>query len=356
MIVLADEQLVIEGNAQDTNNSIQIQSSNGSNTTQSNTADITTDIKIDSNTGHNDASNNNGGQNTITTGDVNTKTSIDTVTNISSATIECCKESTGNTIVVSGNAQGSVNSSKTTNTNTTAINVDQIANISNTTNTKANTGYNTASGNQGDATIKTGDIWNKERINNGVINSSYIQAPAFSGQIYLIKIVNNAQDSKNRVFADFVYDLSLNVDNVASIINDTHADLNTGHNSANKNDGDVTIKTGDIYTDTKVTNEANHSIAQVSCCEKKETTPPPAPPTPTNPPTGGDSPKGGNGNGGNGGSSNSNNTNSSMGNDILPSTGTNWTILLMIANIGMFLMGLYLRIRSGRSPTLAYVR
>lgn len=354
MIVLADEQLVISGNAQDSNNSINIQSSNGSSTQQSNTATVNTDVHIDSNTGYNDASNNAGGQNTITTGDVNTTTSIDTVANISSATIECCKESINNTISVSGNAQGSVNTANATNTNNTVINVNQIATISNISNIQANTGYNSASGNQGDSTIKTGDISNKEYINNGVINSSYIKAPAFSGQVYLIKIVNNAQDSTNNVFADFIYDLSLNVNNVATIVNDTHADLNTGHNSADNNDGDVSIKTGDVYNKIKVTNDANHSIAQVSCCEKHETTPP-TPPTPT-PPTGGDSPKGGNGNSGNGGSSNSNNTTTSIGNDILPSTGTNWTLILMIANIGMFLMGLYLRIRSGRSPTLAYTR
>ena len=56
----------------------------------------------------------------------------------------------------------------------------------------------------------------------------------------------------------------------------------------------------------------------------------------------------GNGNGTNG--TNDNGVGGSSAGAILPATGASWWLYATIANIIMLLMGLYLRLRAGRSP------
>ena len=134
--------------------------------------------------------------------------------------------------------------------------------------------------------------------------------------------------------------------------------LITGDNTADRNtDGDVDIKTGDVKVVTKIENDVNKSEVVVECgCEeeKPEEEKPPkeeeekpvgAPVGSSNPPTkAAEKPS----------EQKKGEVLSAAIGDILPATGTPWFILAILGNLVMLLLGTVLRLRSGRSPGLAY--
>ena len=149
---------------------------------------------------------------------------------------------------------------------------------------------------------------------------------------------------------------NINVNNSANIVNNSRWDLNTGKNEANGNVGDVSITTGDIVFNSTIENsKINVGLVDIECCEDEEDDedkpgpddnprPPDPPLKPTSPPCVQ-----------NCGSSNPTSQGGPNG-EVLPVTGSASLLFLAIANIVMFFMGWYLRLRSGRSPNIAYAR
>lgn len=145
-----------------------------------------------------------------------------------------------------------------------------------------------------------------------------------------------------------------------SITNNSFWNLISGNNTANRNNGDVSIKTGNIDFTSDIENGpiASSSVSDY-CCEdpKDQEVPSPTPPAPpsqqdeakgTSPASGTGNPGGGS-SGGSGGSGNGGPALVAIG-KILPATGSSWFFFATVANIVMLFLGMVLRLRSGRSP------
>jgi hypothetical protein len=247
-VALAQEstEIVITSNGSGSSNTVEVTQTTTTQISQSNEANISNEVAPSANTGGNEASANAGGDATISTGDVEEEVVIVNEANYSSVDVGCCP---GNTQVgISGNGAGSENQVALEKNLVNDINVNQSASISNTVSGSANTGYNTASFNGGDVAIDTGNIGVAGGIVNGPVNISDIQGGSGGGGISAT-ISNNAAFSNNLIAALFADLSNINTNYSANIQNGVYWDLNTGGNSAIANNGEVTIRTGDILFD-----------------------------------------------------------------------------------------------------------
>ncbi len=344
------EEFVITGNGAGSSNTVEVSSATSNNVSQSNEAAVANNITTTSNTGNNQA-NNNLGNVAVETG--NTNTSTDVTNNLNNSIVDsttCCTTS-GGSITVTGNGADSTSvvgyASSTNNT----THVHQTATINNVITGTANTGGNKANNNLGNVNIFTGSIKVNEKVKTNV-NESFVKVATGGTNIFDIKVAGNGAGSINLISLTNNTTEAVTVENNADIFNQSVWNLITGNNEANGNNGDVTIKTGDIEVSVTIENNANHSEVIVDCgCTP---TPPPPPACVgdhcnPNPPSNGG---GGSNNGGgsSGGSSSPSNTPSK---DVLPVTGTPWMILLLLGNVLLLLFGTVLRLRSGNSPSQA---
>lgn len=353
------EELIISGNGDGSRNTITINTSSQTTVEQTNNATVTNDVASTANTGENSASSNSGGDVAITAGDIFLQTSIENSANISSVQAGCCPLGDVS-MTIEGNGANSQNVIDTTKESSTTVTIIQIANIANNVATNANTGGNSANSNSGggNITIDTGSITINQQVETTFINLAHVSAfdPSNAGDV-TIRIVNNGSSSENSIFPKWFSDLFLTVDNTINIANVLSTSANTGGNSANGNNGDVSIITGDIVIGVTLTNgPINTSIVDVSCCPTQHGKGGPPPFDPGNPTPPSTVPPTGNGGGGGGSSSSSGSGGQGGPGEVLaamlPITGINW-FFATIANILMFLLGLYLRRRSGNSPGFA---
>lgn len=348
--LVAAEEITVTGNGEGSSNTVNISSSQQTQVEQQNTAEVTNNVEVAANTGNNEASDNTNGETNITTGDVDVETTIiNAGINQNYAETSCCPGSVGASITNNGsNSNNNISYGQNSNTSLTSNNT---ANISNNIKGTANTGYNKANNNtQSSVSITTGDINVKDTIKNKSIN---IQSASLSqgntGDI-TIKIANNGSDSQNSIELVNESNVDVDINNVANIENNSSWDLNTGGNEASGNTkADVKIASGDItYTSTIENTDINVSIVDIDCCDSDNPNPV-DPNPPVNPPS--------NGGSSNGGSSSGNGSSNGQGGTsgpILPVTGGSFSLIfLAIANVALFFLGGYLRLRSGRSPNLA---
>jgi len=356
------EELVITGNGAGSDNTVEVSSRQDVHVDQSNNADVNNDINVDANTGGNDANDNTGGDVGITTGDISTATSVSNSLNSSTVNHDGCCPTGGITAVISGNGAHSDNRIDLDFRSDTRVNIDQRADVRNDVDVDANTGRNDANDNTGgDVSIRTGDILSLADLENGPINvaSAQISVPANGvGEGLFAKVDGNGSFSLNEIDAFIRNTVRTFVDNVADVVNDLTADLNTGDNDANDNTGgDVAVATGDIVNTIKVKNIANKSDVTIDlCCEKEEKkeeeeekapeaeVAAPAAEAAAPSPTAAQAAQ-------------AEVTPQVMGaaaENILPETGSNFFFLALIANVVMMFLGAYLRLRSGRSPTGGY--
>ena len=148
-------------------------------------------------------------------------------------------------ITVSGNAEGSTNNVNVSTTQTTQTEQTNTAEITNNVEIDANTGDNTANENAGDVNITTGDVNATSEIINAGINQNYVEAGCCNGEL-AINISGNGSDSNNTVGYSSNNNTNVSINNNANISNSVNGSANTGYNSANQNNGSVSIKTGDI--------------------------------------------------------------------------------------------------------------
>lgn len=348
------EEIVISGNGAESVNAATSEQTTTTTVSQSNSSDTNNNISGEASSGDNTASQNTSGETAIVTGDASSSVAVENTANISAADTTACCRAGENSITISGNGAGSSNTVKADTTTNISASSNQHATITNNFYGKVNTGNNTASNNNGNVIIVTGNITAKENIKTGPVNIASIKIVDPS-QIYNIKVSGNGVDSINVTNITNSLNVSKHITNKSDIFNNIYWDLFTGNNVANKNVGDVTIITGNIKHETTVENgPINGSKIEDKCCKENPTiTPTPTEkPTPTpekpkeesKPPT--DSGKGGNG----GSSSGS----SPAAGKILPVTGVNLLFLAILGNIVMLFFGMVLRLRSGRSPGFAY--
>ncbi len=349
-LIARAEEITVSGNGDGSSNNVNISNTNTSTAEQNNTANVQNNVEVKADTGNNTANENTGGSTAITTGDVNAETTIiNAGINQSYGQVGNCCLSDAN-IKVAGNGSGSNNGVNYSSNNVTSVSVNNNANIVNNIRGYANTGYNTANENNGNVSIDTGSITVSDTIKNNSINIATTKAAAGNGGSVYIEVKENGEGSENIVEVENNSIVEVEVNNSANIVNESNWNLNTGHNEANKNNGDVAIKTGDIvYTSVIENTDINTSIVDVDCCNEHNNPNPPDSNPPSNPPSNG-GPCTSNCGGGTGGTS----AGPSNNGPVLPVTGVDYSLAFfaLVAGI-MFFLGWYLRLRAGRSPNFA---
>ncbi|MBI3443344.1 hypothetical protein HY008_01610, partial [Candidatus Woesebacteria bacterium] len=168
--VIYSQEFVISDNGSDSESNITVNQLNSSTVTQVNNSDIENNIIINANTGNNEASENNSADTSIQTGEISVKVSVE---NMANATLvqdpPCCDPAPR--IEISSNGSESQNSISVNQLNSSSINQTNIADpVVNNIVVSANTGGNVANENNGNVTIKTGDIFLDFLIQNKPIN------------------------------------------------------------------------------------------------------------------------------------------------------------------------------------------
>ena len=348
--------LVVTGNGDSSSNEASVQNNNTTTVTQTNTADISNNVDVDANTGGNTVSDNTGGNTDIQTGNIDSSTAINNqdINNNIALADPCCQGASIDA-QISGNGYNSTNSIYSTVNNVTNIYQTNYANIYNNIVINGNTGKNSASDNNGNVSILTGNIYVTTNITNKNINGSQASGGNVYSSLYAV-IKGNGTESDNSIDVNQDNTTELYSNNYANMINDVEHNLNTGGNFANGNVGDVTIVTGDIVSDILILNEnINSNIALVSCliCDKPDGEDPPTPPTPPTPPV--IPPPASNGCTSNcsivqPSSGSSGPATGAASGTQLPATGSLLTLLLTLSLFVLFLSGLYLRYHSGIAP------
>ena len=340
----------VSGNGDGSANEVSTQVEQTTTVVQQNQTEITNEVAVEANTGDNSVSNNSG-ETTIETGNISVESQVENQVNQSVVEVGCC-EAGQTELTIINNGNGSTNEIELTQLLTTEVQISQEALIRNLITGIVNSGNNLAVGNLGDVMIETGSIKGLVELTNQ-LNRAYAKVWQDLGGDLLIKIANNGSGSDNQLSLTLDNGVIILINHEAVMENVVSLDLNTGGNEVEDNLGDVFIKTGDIDFAVVVENEVNESFVEVDqCCEEQPQPPkPPEPPIqPPQPPGGNGGPPGptgdgnGNGNGGNGG------VGGAVLGESLPITGTMDYLLAFLANIIMFLLGVYLRLKSGRAP------
>lgn len=359
------QELVISGNGSSSDSQITTTVNATTTIEQSNQADIQNDVQLDLNTGENSTQDNTNADTQITTGDINTQVSTENSANVSTVFLDCCPQSPS-TITITDNGSDSQNSVVFNQKSDLQIIIDQNTYIQNNVTGSANTGRNQANDNSGgNTTISTGNINVNLEVENQNINMTNVSAPRVGGNVN-IKIAGNGSYSNNLVNVSLNNNLNIKIDNRAHIINSSIWDLITGENQANGNTGgNVSITTGDInFVAAIINGPINGSLVTIGCCgdpgdsggpddpgDSGDSGNPDDPgdqsdePPPTSPPPSSSSP-------GPGSSSSNGQVLAAVAapGQILPATGSMWTIILTLASLIMFMLGLYLRLHPGRDP------
>lgn len=272
----ANTNIEITGNGAYTNNDANVNMSNNTTVTQSNTAVVSNNVTSNATTGGNKANDNLTGNVIVKTGDATSVTNIVNDLNKNVADVENCDCEGDTNVKIGQNLAGStneidLNSGHRSNSNETAIYQDNTANVTNDVDAKTSTGGNDANRNgSGDVTILTGDAKTKvsvattANVNSATVGGGHGDAGSLS-----LMIVGNGAHTKNEIDAKLDRDVLVVQDNYAHVENDVDAAAKTGYNDANDNiGGDVAIVTGDAKTNVDVDNSVNFNMADVDCdCE-----------------------------------------------------------------------------------------
>lgn len=362
-------ELVITGNGSESVNEVATSKETNTTVHQSNNTSVDNDINIKVNTGDNEA-NDNTGEVEIKTGDAKAKTEVVNELNNSVVKDESCCESKSDTkLTIENNGEGSHNNIDYNQTKSKTITVNHQAEVSNKSNINANTGGNKANSNGGNVKIDTGNAYVQEKVSTITNLTSIRLLDCCDSSGLSARIKGNGDASENNIRVSLDESILVYKTDYANIENHSNLDANTGDNSANKNMGDVVVTTGDAIVKSDISTIANLQDIIIGGCidcpkdvdkpkddndkdkdkdDKKIPVEKPTPPIPTEKVNGkvsADKDKKDDEEGKILGVSDDGR--------VLPITGSNGLLLMILANIMMFLLGCYFRLRSGRSPDLA---
>lgn len=351
--------LAVEGNGSGSENELNVSSTTQTSVVQENTANIQNEIGQTATTGNNTADANAGSQTNIETGLIDAKTAVEnSQINLNSA--DNLSQGQNLNLQITQNGSNSNNLINLSSQNNLTISQGNDAQIINNLNISANSGSNLAEANNGDVSIKTGNIIQSVTLKNKNLNKSLIIGGncCFTDSETSINIKGNGAGSINLLGLILENNSSFTSFNQLDIFNNIFLDPVTGFNSVSNNQGDVGITTGDIVSIISLENkDLNESLILGGCPEcpivpPSENPPPEVPPVnnpgsaqPSNPqaPAGGITlEKEGQAFGG------------QVLGAVLPVTGSWWFFLATLISFMVFLMGWYLRSCSACSPPLAY--
>ncbi len=380
------EDITIIGNGSGSTSEVNVTAATQTNIEQSNTAIINNDVSSTSNSGNNQADNNSGGDQTaVQSGSASSSVEITNEANSSSVTQNCCSSPAPGTVSISGNGDNSANNANVSNSSSTTVTINNNATITTNIHGTANSGGNKAENNTGgNVSITTGAVSVRENVIN-VVNNANVEISKNSNPEFYTKIGGNGAGSLNDSKVVNSAHQIIKVNNTADILNISTWFANSGQNEAfNNSGGDVSVITGPVEIESIIKNVGINSSEIVFNCCQTETTPAENGPPPvcekncggentpggnnpgTTTPSGGSnsggSSNGGSGGGGGGGSSGGSG-NSSVGSvlgiesgSVLAATGSSVNLWLNILAMIMLLMGIYLKLKSGRSPNYLAVR
>lgn len=158
---------------------------------------------------------------------------------------------------ITGNGDGSSSSVNVSSSNNASVEQTNNANVANNVEVNANTGGNSADQNTGGETnITTGDITSNVEIVNAGINQSQVTVGCCDNSNTNISVTKNGSNSSNSVGYSSNSGTNVSQNNNATIVNAISGRANTGYNTANKNNGNVSIDTGSIYVEDTIINKS----------------------------------------------------------------------------------------------------
>lgn len=260
--------LEVTGNGASSTSDVKVENTGSTNVVQSNSAVVKNNITSNSNTGDNEASKNTTGDVTIKTGDAKTEVKVANNLNSNQANVDCCANKDLD-VLVSGNGAYSENEVEVKDERANSIFQNNDAEVKNEVDAKATTGKNNADKNTGgDVLVLTGDAQTKVDVAT-TANSNWATIGGGNGNddaSASLKIVGNGADSDNDIVLDLGGDNTIVQDNLAVVLNDIEAKAKTGYNGTDKNTGgDNAILTGDAKTQVMVDNAVNFNWADVDC-------------------------------------------------------------------------------------------
>jgi hypothetical protein len=262
-----DTKVTVSGNGSDSDNYVKLKNSNNNSVFQTNKADVYNNVDTDAKTGGNDANRNTGGDTVIMTGNAQATSNVSTAANANSAKVGGSNGNGGKlTAIISGNGANSDNDIHLYLDQDVVLKQDNNADIDNVVDANATTGYNDANDNTGgDVVIDTG--WAKATANvDNMVNFNAADVDCGCLLDLKVKVDGNGYDSDNDVKAKISDNKELFQGNLNDTNNDVDADAKTGHNDADRNTGDVYnpsdpyIQTGNAETTQNVENSGNANV------------------------------------------------------------------------------------------------
>jgi hypothetical protein len=173
-------------------------------------------------------------------------------------------------VTISGNGANSDNNAEVSNSNTTVITQSNSSVVGTVISSDANTGDNTANGNnKGDVTITTGEAKNRTKVNvqTGSNDASVTSCCGCEGNTTL-DINGNGNKSDNTAKVNTANTTVAQQTNSSKVWTILSNKSNTGGNKANNNNqGNVSITSGNAKNKTKVrVQTGGNSLETTACC------------------------------------------------------------------------------------------
>lgn len=112
---------------------------------------------------------------------------------------------------------------------------------------------------------------NKKQLVLTLLSLVMLPFAARSTSAQEIIITDNGSGSNNEITITNTSSTTVNQSNDAQITNSVNTQANTGENTLNNNTAENTsVQTGNISTSTTIQNNLNQSVANVGCCDNKE--------------------------------------------------------------------------------------
>ncbi len=357
----------VSNNGSDSQNTVAITTTATSEINQSNNTVVSNNISQQASSGSNAIVQNAGSDTAkITTGTDTLKTAGSTAVNNSTIVATDCCSSTQK-ISVSGNGSSSENTVNAITNSVSSTHVNQIALVNSAISQVGNSGDNHIISNGGAAEIQTGTVVGFDTTKTNLNQTNFRFPLSVTGDM-TISVKDNAADSQNKISVNILNSFIFLKNDIADVNQRVYANLNSGRNYLSGNLNDVLIRTGDVNSVISVDNSPiNTGSTEVLCCEdgtpvnpghggSSDDTPKNVPPAPPSTNTGSSSSSSGSG---------PSNNNSSIGGlvigalaAVLPATGASalhfW--IYAVIYLLMFLSGLYVRLRAGRSPDRRFAK
>ena len=167
-------------------------------------------------------------------------------------------------LTITGNGDGSSNDVSVSQSHEANVSQDNTAQVSTDIAVSANTGDNNANDNTStDTSITTGDVNVQNSVTNDLNASVANVTNCCDNSDYTAEISGNGSDSSNTLSHSINTSTNVGVNQQATITNVVTGTAITGNNSANDNNGNVSIVTGNITVAEKLKNNANFSTTSI---------------------------------------------------------------------------------------------